>query len=103
MTYSVILLKAIEKILHFLDVQTKSVPIEDSHCSHFGFRKAGMFCLSSFLFGFDGLVFFLVAMRFGRSSEASVVSNPGGTTIVARNLMKSAGSGAGASWIMVSP
>jgi hypothetical protein len=42
--------------------------------------------LSSLLIGFDGLVFFLVAMVFGRSSVSLVSLNFGGSTNVARNL-----------------
>ena len=79
------LLKAIDRIFQILDAQSVS-QLKSLLAVSFGFGKARMFGLSSLLFGFDGLVFFLVAMGFGRSSVASVVPNAGGTTNVTRNL-----------------
>ena len=67
MTYSVMLLKAIDnKILQILDAQ--SVCQLKSHLAvSFVFGKTRMFGLSrSLLFGFDGLVLFIVVMGSGR-------------------------------------
>ena len=85
MTYSVMLLKAIDKFLQILDVQSEC-QLKSLLAVSFGFGKAKMFGLSSLLFGFDGLVFFLFAMGFGRSSVFLVALNFGGTTIVGSNL-----------------
>ena len=86
MTYSVMLLKAIDKFFQILDVQS-GCQLKSLLAVSFGFGKARMFGLfRSLLFLFDGLVLFLVVMGFGRSFVVFVALNFGETTIVGRNF-----------------
>ena len=81
--------EAVEKVLHLLDMQ-RVCQLNTLLTVVWHFWKARICRLfSSFLLGFVGLGFFLVAMGFGRSTTcvlALVQLNFSGTMIVAWNL-----------------
>ena len=79
------LLKAIDKFFQILDAQSVC-QLKSLLAVSFGFGKARMFGLSSLLFGFDGLVLFLVVMGFGRSFVVFVALNFGETMALVMSL-----------------